>query len=140
MAGQTAERLFRLLPLHMPLESKFHLIETLWNHVGTTTRKTLRVGLDASTEQVLEPVRTYLDEVVVAHRIPTALENRFNWLAAGDAQVKQDLLNHLRQHMERALVVESARLQLPIMQDHLRSDAGRQTFRLAQILKIGGTN
>jgi hypothetical protein len=54
MAGQTAERLFRLLPLQMPLESKYRLIENLWNHVGTTTRKTLRIGLDANTEQVME--------------------------------------------------------------------------------------
>jgi hypothetical protein len=137
MGGQTAERLFRLLPLHMPLESKYRLIENLWNHVATTTRKTLRIGLDANTEQVIEAVRKHLEEVVVPHRIPLALEGRFNWLASGDAQLKQDLLNHLRQHMEKNLAVEGARLQLPIMQDHLRGDAWQQTFRLAQILKLG---
>jgi hypothetical protein len=137
MSGQTATRLFKLLPLHMPLESKYRLIENLWNHVGTTTRKTLKIGLDASTEQVMEAVRKHLDEVVAPHRIPAAFEGRFNWLTAGDVQLKQDLLNHLRQHMEKTLVVEGARMQLPIMQDHLRSDAGRQTFRLAQILKLG---
>jgi hypothetical protein len=137
MGGQTAERLFRLLPLHMPLETKYRLIENLWNHVGARTRKTLRVGLDANTEQVMEAVRKHLEEVVVPHRIPSALEGRFNWLAAGDTQLKQDLLNHVRQHMEKNLVVEGARLQLPIMQDHLRGDAGRNTLRLAQILKLG---
>jgi hypothetical protein len=137
MGGQTAARLFRLLPLHMPLESKYRLIENLWNHVGARTRKTLRIGLDASIEQVMEAVRKHLEEVVVPHRIPSALEGRFDWLAAGDAQLKQDLLNHVRQHMEKNLVAEGARLQLPIMQDHLRADAGRQTLRLAQILKLG---
>jgi hypothetical protein len=121
----------------MPKESKYRLIESLWNHVGATTRKTLRIGLDASIDQVLEAVRRHLDEVVVPHRIPAAMEGRFNWLAADDASLKQDLLNHLRQHMERNLVIEAARLQLPIMQDHLRGDAGSQTFRLAQILKLG---
>jgi hypothetical protein len=137
MAGQTAERLFRLLPTHMPLESKYRLIENLWNHVGARTRKTLRIGLNANVEQVMEAVRKHLEDVVVPHRIPPALEGRFNWLAAGDAQLKQELLNHLRQHMEKSLVVEAARLQLPTMQEHLRGDAGRQTVRLAQILKLG---
>ena len=51
--------------------------------------------------------------------------------------LKQELLNHLQQHLEKNLVVEAARLQLPIMQDHLRSEVGRQTYRLAQILKLG---
>lgn len=137
MSGQTATRLFKLLPSHMPLEGKYRLIENLWNHVGATTRKTLQIGLDATTEQVVQSVRGYLDEVVVPYRIPATFEGRFNWLAAGDAQLKQDLLNHMRQHMEKALVAEAARLQLPIMQDHLRSSAGQQTYRLAQILKLG---
>ena len=34
-------------------------------------------------------------------------------------------------------MVEAARLQLPIMQDHLRGEAGQQTYRLAQILNLG---
>jgi hypothetical protein len=54
----------------MPLESKYSIIENLWNHVGATTRKTLRIGLDACTKQVIEAVRKHLDEVVVQHRIP----------------------------------------------------------------------
>jgi hypothetical protein len=140
MAGQTAERLFMLLPLHMPLEIKYRLIENLWNHVGSKARKTrkiLRIGLDASTEQVIEAVRKHLDDVVEQHRIPPALQERFNWLADGDVSVKQDLLNHLRKHLEKNLVVEAARLQLLIMQDHLRGEAGQQTYRLAQILKLG---
>jgi hypothetical protein len=140
MAGQTAERLFALLPRHMPLELKYRLIENLWNHVGSKTRKTrkiLRIGLDASTEQLIEVVRTHLDNVAEQHRIPPALQERFSWLADGDVSVKQDLLNHLRQHLEKNLVVEAARLQLPIMQDHLRGEAGLQTYRLAQSLKLG---
>jgi hypothetical protein len=137
MSGTVAERLVALLPPRMPLSIKYQLIENLWNHVGATTRKTLRVGMDASIEQVIEAVRKHLDEVVVQHRIPAGLEGRFTWLAAGDARVKQDLLNHLRQHLEKKLLVDAARLQLPMMQDHLRGEAGRQTFRLAQILKVG---
>ena len=51
--------------------------------------------------------------------------------------MKQDLLNLLRQQYEKQLVAESARLQLPVMLDHLRSEAGQYTHRLAQVLTIG---
>jgi hypothetical protein len=136
MGGQTAARLFNLLPPRMPLPTKYQLVENLWNHVGPKSKKTLRVGLDANVEQVLEAVRKHLDGLV-AHRISEELERQFNWLAARDSQVKQDLLNHLRQQYEKQLVAESARLQLPVMIEHLRSEAGQHTHRLAQVLKIG---
>jgi hypothetical protein len=136
MSGQTAERLFTLLPPRMPLTAKYSLVENLWNHVGPKSKKTLCVGLDVTVEQVLEAVRNHIDDVVTNYRIPEQLERRFNWLAAGDSHVKQDLLNHLRQY-EKQLVVEAARLQLPVMIQHLRSEAGQYTHRLAQVLKIG---
>ncbi len=39
--------------------------------------------------------------------------------------------------MEKALVVDGARVRLPVMLEHLRSEAGRNTQRVADILKIG---
>lgn len=136
MSGQTAERLFKLLPPRMPPLVKYQLVENLWNHVGPKSKKTLRVGLDASVDQVLEAVRKHMDDVVIHYKIPEQLERRFNWLAAGDAQVKQDLLNHFQQY-EKQLVAQGAGMQLPVMIDHLRSGAGQHTHRLAQVLKIG---
>src|SRR6266699_7307941 len=73
---------------------------------------------------------------VTHYRIPNNLESRFNWLAAGDAHVKQDLLNYLRSK-EKTLVVDGARIRLPVMLDHLRGEAGQYTHRLAEVLKIG---
>jgi hypothetical protein len=136
MSGTVAERLFALLPPRMPLPTKYQLIENLWNHVGPKSKKTLRVGLDANLEQVLDAIRSHIEDVVNHYRIPDDLERRFNWLAAGDSHVKQDLLNHLRS-MEKALVVEGARLRLPVLLEHLRGEAGRLTHRVAEILKIG---
>jgi DNA-binding NarL/FixJ family response regulator len=136
MAGQTAERLFKLLPPRMPLSDKYQLVEKLWNHVGPRSKKTLRVGLDANLDQVLDAVRRHMDEVVLQYQIPAQLEQRFNWLAAGDAHVKQSLLNHFQQH-EKQLVAEAARVQLPVMIEHLRSDAGQNTHRMAQVLIVG---
>jgi|tagenome__1003787_1003787.scaffolds.fasta_scaffold20901802_1 hypothetical protein len=136
MGGEVAERLFKLLPPRMPLATKYSLIENLWKHVGPRSKKTLRIGVDVSVEQIVDAVRMHIDESVVRYRIPDSLERRFEWLASGDSHVKQDLLNHLRRY-EKALVVEGARLQLPVMLAHMRSVAGSQTHRLAQVLKIG---
>jgi hypothetical protein len=136
MSGTVAERLFKLLPPRMPLPAKYQLVENLWQHVGPKSTKTCRVGLDVSVDQVLDVVRSQLDQVVTHYKIPEQLERRFNWLSAGDTHVKQDLLNHLQQY-EKQLVAEGVRLQLPVMIEHLRSEAGQHTHRLVQVLKVG---
>lgn len=136
MSGTVAERLFSLLPPRMSLTAKYQLIENLWNHVGPKSKKTLRVGLDADIDQVLVAISSHIDDVVTHYRIPENLERRFNWLAAGDSHVKQDLLNHMRT-LEKALVVDGARARLPVVLEHLRSEAGRHTQRVADVLKIG---
>jgi hypothetical protein len=114
----------------------YQLVESLWNHVGPKWRKTLRVGLNTDTEQVLEAVRKHMDEVVTQYKIPEQLERRFDWLAAGDTIVKQQLLNHVQQY-EKQLVAEGARMQLPVMIEHLRSEAGQYTHHLTQVLRVG---
>ncbi len=53
MGGQTASRLFSLLPPLMPLRTKYELIANLWSHCGPSSKKTLRVGLDATMDQML---------------------------------------------------------------------------------------
>lgn len=136
MSGLVASRLFSLLPPLMPISAKYQLTENLWRHVGPSSHKRLKVGLDAEVEEVVAVVRTHIEEVVVNYKFPESLERRFEWLSAGDIDVKQDLLNHLRQ-MEKSLVVEGAQKQLPVMLNHLRSDEGHYTHRLAQVLKIG---
>jgi hypothetical protein len=50
--------------------------------------------------------------------------------------VKQDLLNYVR-NAEKALVVEAARLQVPVMLQHLASNQSQFTTRIAQVLKVG---
>lgn len=87
-------------------------------------------------DEILGQVRQHIESVIVHYRIPENLEKRFEWLSAGDSHVKQDLLSHLR-HMEKSLVVEGARLQLPVMISHLKSAQGENTHRIAQVLKIG---
>ncbi len=136
MSGLVAERLFNLLPPRMPLETKYKLTENLWEHFGPTSKKRLRIGLDGEVDEAVEIVRSHFDEVVLGHKIPDELERRFNWLSGGDVSVKQDLLNHLRS-MERQLLTEGARIQLPAMLTHMQADSAGRTTRMAQILKIG---
>jgi hypothetical protein len=81
-------------------------------------------------------VTKHISEVVVEFKIPENLERRFEWLSAGDSLVKQQLLNYFR-NIEKALVVEGARTQLSVLLEHLQSERGRHTYRLAQILKVG---
>lgn len=136
MSGMVASRLFNLLPPIMPIEEKYRLTENLWKHVGPSSKRLLRVGINSSPDDVLDKVRDHIDGVVTGYQIPSSLANRFQWISAGDVTVKQQLLNHL-QVLEKSLVVEGARQQLPVMLAHLKSEAGNNTHRLSQILQIG---
>lgn len=136
MSGIVAERLFNLLPPRMPLSEKYKLTEGLWRHFGPSSKRVMRVGLDADLEQVVQLARQHIDEVVTQYRIPEQIERRFNWLSAGDVGVKQELLNHVRS-MERTMVVEATRVQMPVLLEHIKGQYGGRTSRLAQVLKVG---
>lgn len=136
MSGTVAERLFKLLPPRMPLHEKYKLTEALWKHFGPKSKKRLRIGLTADLNAAVLAIDEHIEQVVTFHQIPKEMEARFNWLAHGDVGVKQQLLNHLR-GLERKLVSDGARLQLPVMVDHLKSHAGDLTHRMTQTLKIG---
>lgn len=136
MAGQTAARLFDLLPPLMPVAQKYHLAENLWRHVGPSSKRRLRVGLDGSVDDAVAKVREHMEAVIDGYTIPDSLTRRFEWLAAGDVGLKQKLLNHL-QDVEKKLVVEDARQHLPVMLEHLKSDAANYTTRLARTLTVG---
>jgi hypothetical protein len=136
MAGQTAARLFDLLPPLMPLQEKYRLAENLWRHVGPRSKRRLRVGLDTTVDDAVSRTREHIEGIVSGYVIPDNLTRRFNWLAAGDVGLKQQLLNHL-QELEKKMVVEDARQHLPVMLDHLRRDAANHTARLARTLTVG---
>lgn len=136
MSGTVAERLFRLLPPRMPLSEKYRLTENLWEHFGPKSKKLLRLGLNVDPAEVVQIVKSHLDDVVISYKIPQQMENRFNWLSGGDVSVKQELLNHMKTQ-ERQLVAEGVKLQLPLMIQHLQADEENLTTRMAQTLKVG---
>jgi hypothetical protein len=119
----------------MPLGVKYKLVEGLWHHVGPSSKHRIRVGTDANVAEVIELARSKITEFVVTYKIPVNLERRFNWLSGGDVSVKQMLLSHI-QEVEKTIVVEAVRAQVPFMLEHLRSE-GSHTGRLAQIVRVG---
>jgi len=136
MGGRIARRLYELLPPRMPVEARYTLVEGLWRHVSSGSHRTLRVGADVPVNEVVTVVGTHVDAVMTGHRIPEELQRRFRWLSEADVQAKQDLLNH-RNALEKTLILDAVRVQLPTMLGHARSEAGARTTHLAQIFTIG---
>lgn len=136
MSGTVAERLFGLLPPTMPIEEKFRLVESLWKHVGPSSRKTYYIGSNVNLDDVQKCIKDHLEDVVVKYDIPASMEARFDWLAQGDVGMKQKLLNHYREQ-EKLLLSEALRNQLPVLMDHLNSEKGSFTTGLAQVLEVG---
>jgi hypothetical protein len=136
MSGMVAERLFGLLPRFMPLNKKYALTEGMWRHLGPSSKKMLRVGLDASLDDVVANVRDHITDVVTAYRIPETMERRFAWLSQGDVAVKQQLLNHLREQ-EKHLVINGARAHVALLLDRFRTDMHGQIGRMAHVFQIG---
>ena len=136
MGGMVAERLFTLLPPFMPLAVKYQLTESLWQHFGPSSNRTIWIGLDADINAVRETARIHFADKASAFRIPPSMEARFDWIAADDVGVKQDLLNHLRD-MEKKLVSDALTSQLPMLFDHLKNDDAGHIKRVDHVLKVG---
>jgi len=129
----------------MPLSEKFSLVENLWEHFGPSSRKVLRIGLDAPVDLVVQAVSDHVDSTVANYRIPDNLEKRFSWLSAGDVDVKQQLLNYFRQK-EKALAVERARAVMACVCLHPGFEVGiaalptqipRLKYRQSQVGELG---
>lgn len=135
MSGMVASRLFSLLPPKMSMEAKYDLVRTLWDQYCPRSNKVIRVGPDADVDTVVRAVRSYLLETVTHYTIPEPLERRFEWLAAGDVQIEQQLLNHFMQQ-EKDLIVEGTRLQLPTFINHLQQH-GDITHKLSRHIQLG---
>ena len=134
MSGLVAKRLFEFLPSRMPLKMKFELAEKLWRHVGPKSNHSYVLGPRASVAAVADQISARLDEVVGAYRVPEHIRSRFNWLAAGDVRVQEQLLNHFRK-MAKTLAIEKVNLELPVLQRQVR-DHGDVTRRAKSVVQV----
>lgn len=136
MSGRVARRLYELLPPRMPVEARYTLVEGLWRHVSPGSHRTLRVGAEVPADEIVVAVGAHVDAVMTGHRIPEELQRRFRWLSDADVQAKQDLLNH-RNALEKTLILDALRVQLPTLLRHTRGEASSRATRLAQVFTIG---
>jgi hypothetical protein len=135
MSGQNASRLFHLLPRFMPLERKYALIESLWTKFAPRSEYSVSFGRDADAHAIKEIVGEHVNATVNEHNIPDTLQCRFKWLADGDSQVMQQLLNHfLMRDRQQAISVSAAIVSLIL--PHAQNSDALQGFR--RELKIGG--
>lgn len=138
MSGLVAGRLYNLLPNHMPLETKYGLIETFWKKYCPKSDSTFRIGPNASENEVMNRITSLLNEKVISYTLPSPLENRFRWLAAGDSIAYQQLLNYFMGR-EKQLVADGVRNSLPIIFHEIR-DCETLTQTITQRLEIGEHN
>lgn len=94
MAGQTAKRLYSLLPSRMPVQARLNLVRTLWITYREYRNIYLVFGPDVSAHDVGECVKGHLNEVAKGHEIPDRFKRRFTWLSDGDSAVYEQLLNY----------------------------------------------
>jgi len=135
MSGLVAGRLFNLLPPRMPLKVKYVLVENLWKEYCPRSDKILLIGPEADYQEIIDTIKTHLMNVVVNYEIPEPLQRRFNWIAAGDVNVKQQLLNYLRQK-EKALILHAIKHRIPVLLNHL-GEHGSITRKMHQQIEIG---
>lgn len=121
MSGTVAERLFSLLPPTMPIETKFDIVEKLWNTHGPTSSKKLVVTCEDSDTYILDKVTEHFRDVVSHYSIPKNIEDSFRWLSHGDVKTYQQLLNHLRQR-DLSMLINYANHSVPLILEKLRTD------------------
>ncbi len=135
MSGLVAGRLFNLLPPRMPLRDKYALIENLWKEYCPKSDKVLLIGTRADDHEIIDTIQSHLMDVVVNYEIPEPLQCRFNWLASGDVNIKQKLLNYFLQK-EKSMIVYAMQNRLPVLLNHLK-EHGTITHKMQQQIEIG---
>jgi hypothetical protein len=137
MSGQTAGRLYALLPRFMPMDRKYALVESLWKQKGPRSEYSISFGPQAIWTQVTLLVRCHLTTTATSQNIPEPLQQRFRWLADMDAQVMQQMLNHfLQQDREQAVAAVDA--QVAMILQTIRTSPDVKAFR--RDLKLGNHN
>jgi len=135
MSGQVASRLFRLLPQYMPVERKYALVKSLWEHCCPSSTKDLFVGPDARSGEVANVVRQHFLEKVKDYKISDSIVRRFDWLAADDIGLRQQLYSYFLQ-LEKDVLTAGLENRLPILLNQL-NETRCGTKRIEQQIKIG---
>jgi len=135
MSGLVAGRLFNLLPPRMPMDAKYNLIKALWEEYSPRSNEKIWIGPEASEQEVINTIQSYLIGTIINYKIPSPLERRFHWLSSGDVHVQQKLLNHFLD-MEKSLIIKGIRSRVPVLLAHIQKEEAI-TQKISQHIKIG---
>jgi len=136
MSGMVAERLFSLLPPIMPIEQKYKLAENLWRYVAPSSTRYIYFGQDVNVNELALLVEEHFKNKATAYHIPESIQNRFNWLAAGDVNLKQELLNYFMDK-ERELVAQEIREKIAILINTFNNKGAGNSFNANINLSVG---
>lgn len=136
MSGIVAARLFNLLPLVMPIDAKFQLVDSLWNHVAPTKKRVITAGVTTPIDEIIHAVTKEVSELTANWDIPSSMQNRFKWLAHEDSVTYQKLLQHIKDS-EKKLEEKILKDQIPILKLKFETDLLESTSRLSYIIEVG---
>ena len=136
MSGLVAGRLFKQIPPFMPMDVKFGLVESLWNHIGPTRKRLIKAGPEVSHQEIINAVVSEVQGLVTGWEIPKGMQNRFNWLAEKDSVTYQKLLSHIKDQ-ERLLGERVLREQIPVLKHKFENELAETTSRLSYVIEVG---
>ncbi|MCC5902737.1 MAG: hypothetical protein JJT87_12535 [Halomonas sp.] len=136
MSGMVAERLYNLLPPIMPIEQKYKLAESLWRYVAPSSTRYVYFGQDVDIKELSALVGEHFINKATTHHIPENIQLRFNWLASGDVNLKQELLNYFMDK-ERELVAQEIHEKLEILINTFKSKGSNDFFKANINLSVG---
>ena len=128
MSGLVAERLFKIIPRHMPAQDRLSIAEALWNHVRPNSSTNLAVNPTMDEGRLIEAVASELLHRGGPNTFVERYRSRFEWLADRDVLALRDILDHIAA-LERASTVEAIRLQLPMLREQY--NANRDIYQQA---------
>lgn len=136
MSGMVAERLFNLLPDHMPLDTKYALVDSLWAHVGPQRKRVVEAGLESNIEDVISVVQNEVMSLATSWEIPDSLNRRFKWLGKDDSTTYQQLLSHIK-NSEKDQAISILEHQLPIIRNNFESNWQEVSQSISYVIEIG---
>lgn len=95
MSGMVAERLFNLIPKHMPIEDKFKLVDSLWKFTTVSNKLLIRTNRETEINELVALLQSEVNRIDTDWEIPENLSNRFDWLAGDDSTTYQKLLSYI---------------------------------------------
>ena len=131
-----AERIFSLLPRFVTPDERHQIAEKLWKHLSPGSDTRLVASPDSRPEDVRKALSDYARQHIRDYEFPGNLRRRFAWVADGDVQLTQKLLNYF-QHREYEVAAEAIRMRLPSIARALSGVGGGLTATAAEEIRVG---